>query len=99
MRTTAARAEFYVATDGNDDWSGKWKSPNPTKTDGPFATLDRARSAVRELKADSEKRDIVVLIRGGKYCLSETVLRREFHRTSRMRPKWTAALTGGPIYA
>ncbi|MFN3422083.1 MAG: hypothetical protein ACK40X_10215, partial [Armatimonadota bacterium] len=33
---------FYVATSGNDAWSGRLASPNRKKTDGPFATLQRA---------------------------------------------------------
>ncbi len=39
---------FHVANDGNDSWTGLLPSPNPEGTDGPFATLERARDAVRE---------------------------------------------------
>ncbi len=42
---------FYVATDGNDRWSGTKPSPTYAGTDGPFATLERARDAIRALKA------------------------------------------------
>ena len=45
------KADFYVATNGNDSWSGTLDSPNSDKTDGPFATIERAQKAVRELKA------------------------------------------------
>lgn len=45
------KADFYVATNGNDTWSGTLAEPNGTKTDGPFATLKRAQQAVKELKA------------------------------------------------
>ncbi len=45
-----AGATFYVATDGNDSWSGKTASPNPEQTDGPFATIERARDEIRRLK-------------------------------------------------
>ena len=34
---------FYVSPNGNDSWSGRLASPNRTRTDGPFATLERAR--------------------------------------------------------
>ena len=44
-------ADFYVATNGNDEWSGTIPAPNSNKTDGPFATLKRAQQGVRELKA------------------------------------------------
>ncbi len=70
------RADFYVATNGNDDWSGRLVSPNARETDGPFATLARARDAVRELKKGNVNKDIVVLIRDGRYYLNETVVFR-----------------------
>jgi hypothetical protein len=44
------QADFYVAPNGNDSWSGRLASPNSNKTDGPFATIERAQKAVRELK-------------------------------------------------
>ena len=37
--TVAAQVTFYVATDGDDVWSGTRKTPNKEKSDGPFATL------------------------------------------------------------
>jgi len=45
------KADFYVAENGNDSWSGTLSEPNSAITDGPFATLKRAQEAVRELKA------------------------------------------------
>jgi hypothetical protein len=67
-------ADFFVAVNGSDQWSGQFDQPNPTRTDGPFATLARARDAVRALKRRGDKREILVLIRGGVYRLSETVV-------------------------
>ncbi len=67
-------ATFYVAIDGNDQWSGTIESPNGSNSDGPFATLGRARDAVRELKAEEKEKDIKVLIRGGRYYLSRTLV-------------------------
>ena len=46
-----AQITLYVATDGNDAWSGTLKAPNAIGTDGPFATLARVRDAIRALKA------------------------------------------------
>jgi parallel beta-helix repeat protein len=66
-------ADFYVATDGSDAWSGKYPEPNAQRTDGPFASLERARDAVREHKQNPPD-DTVVLIRGGTYRLSRTVV-------------------------
>ena len=67
-------ADFHVATDGDDAWTGTLESPNADGTDGPFATLARARDAVRELKQGGNNDDIVVQIRGGRYYLTETVV-------------------------
>ena len=44
-------ADFYVAVNGNDAWSGTLAEPNAAKTDGPFATIARSMQAVRELKS------------------------------------------------
>lgn len=85
------RADFYVAPDGSDAWSGTLAAVNERQTDGPFATIHRAQQAVRELKhavykekqepiekrwigsphGFGEGRDILVLVRGGTYCLDE----------------------------
>jgi hypothetical protein len=70
----AKSADFYVATNGRDDWSGRVAEPNADHTDGPFATLKRARNAVRALKKMSDKKDFVVRIRGGTYLLRETLV-------------------------
>ena len=50
MKNTAA--DFYVATNGNDSWSGTLAVPNTNKTDGPFATIEKAKDAVRKLKSE-----------------------------------------------
>ncbi len=44
----AIAADFYVSEKGSDAWSGKL--PDTKGNDGPFATLTRARDAVRVLK-------------------------------------------------
>jgi hypothetical protein len=61
------QADFFVATNGNDRWSGTLPEPNRQKTNGPFATLARAQQALRGLKKNGPKR---VLIRGGFYSLA-----------------------------
>ena len=67
------KAEFYVSPEGSDDWSGSLHEPNAQASDGPFATLGRARDAVRDLKKRTSK-DIVVLVRAGTYQLKTTVV-------------------------
>ena len=55
-------AEFHVAPNGNDANSG-----TPSK---PFATLERARDAVRQSKIQNPKSRIDVVIHGGTYELA-----------------------------
>src|ERR1700685_3748995 len=62
-------ADFFVAPDGKDSWSGTLSSPNSQKTDGPFASIARAQIAVRNLIQHHPNRTIVVMIRQGVYYL------------------------------
>ena len=62
---------FYVALNGNDSWSGTLADPNPANTDGPFATFDHARAAVRALNKTGLKQ-VAVQFRGGTYFLPAT---------------------------
>lgn len=71
--SAATPADFYVSPDGSDVWSGTLCDPVAGGNDGPFATLERARDAVRDLKK-SKSSDIVVLIREGTYQLDKTVV-------------------------
>jgi len=67
-----AALTFYVATNGNDQWSGKLAAPNDGRTDGPFATIIRARDAIREVKGQGAlTQPVTVFLRGGIYFLSE----------------------------
>lgn len=47
-------ARLYVSPQGNDAWSGRLSTPNAARTDGPFATLERARDEIRKLKKASQ---------------------------------------------
>ena len=67
------KADFYVSAKGSDSWSGALAEPNALGTDGPFATMEQARDAVRDLKKEKST-DIVVLIREGTYQLEKTVV-------------------------
>jgi Right handed beta helix region len=72
--TRRRTADFFVAENGSDQWSGRSAQPNQARTDGPFATLVRARDAVRALKQRGDKKELLVLIRDGVYPLEETVV-------------------------
>ncbi len=57
---------FYVATNGNDSWTGTLPAPNVGHTDGPFATIDRARVVVRG-RNKTGLTQVTVQIRAGTY--------------------------------
>lgn len=64
---------FYVAPDGNDQWTGTLQAPNRKRTDGPFASIRRAQEALRSLKQGKPKGKgaLVVILRGGMYYLEK----------------------------
>lgn len=103
--TPAKTTVFYVAPGGNDAWSGTRAAPNREKTDGPFATPQRARDAIRALKqrqGGALKQPVTVYLRGGLYCLAEPlVLTPEDSGTAECPVTWAAypdelpALSGG----
>lgn len=64
-------ADFYVAPSGSDQWSGRRPEARADHREGPFATLARARDAVREQIAKGLADDVTVLVRGGTYCLKD----------------------------
>ncbi|KAA9040555.1 hypothetical protein FW778_00475 [Ginsengibacter hankyongi] len=70
QNTNKPYADFFVSTIGNDRWSGKLSEPNADRTDGPFASIKKAKAAVKSFK-NGVYRDIFILIRGGEYHLAE----------------------------
>ena len=64
---------IYVATNGNDAWSGMLAEPNAQKSDGPFATLKRARDEIRNVKKQNglPAGGVVVELCGGIYEITE----------------------------
>ena len=65
---------LYVSPKGNDAWSGTLAEPNDTQTDGPFATVERSRDAVRQLKTDSRlAEDVKIVLRSGTHQLTATL--------------------------
>jgi hypothetical protein len=66
---------FHVAPDGRDTWSGKIAKPNAVHTDGPLASLQGARDAVRALKAQGPlAAPVRVVFEPGTYPLSAPVV-------------------------
>jgi len=67
----APRAEaltIYMSPQGNDGWSGQLASPNSQATDGPVATLERARDIIRRAKSGEPSR---VVVADGRYALKQ----------------------------
>ena len=67
-----AQIEFFVSPRGHDAWSGREREPGGTN--GPFATLERARDAVRTLRQTPRPQvPVRVNIGGGTYYLDRAV--------------------------
>ena len=67
--------DLYLSPAGDDAWSGTLPEPNGDRTDGPFATLARARAAVATARvAEAAPRPCTVLLRGGVYTLEEPLV-------------------------
>lgn len=77
LATRAVAAEidrFYVSPLGRDTWSGRVSWPKTDGSDGPFATITRARDAVREFKRGGLKRPVEVEVGNGTYYLKEPIV-------------------------
>lgn len=92
--TTESAADYFVATDGNDT--------NPGTETAPFATLAKAREAVRKRVATGLEKNILVLIRGGTYLQTETLTfgledsgTEKFSITYAASPNELVVLSGG----
>ena len=71
LSASAHAMTLYVAPDGSDSWSGRLAQPNPARTDGPVATLERARDLLRRHKSDAAlKEPTRVIVAGGTYTMT-----------------------------
>ena len=89
----AAETIIYVSPGGNDAWAGNLPQGNEQKTDGPVATLEKARDLVRAAKARQGDRPgpIRVELRGGAYFLKQPlVLAPEDSGTQEAPIVWSA---------
>ncbi|WP_165230657.1 right-handed parallel beta-helix repeat-containing protein [Aquisphaera insulae] len=98
----AAELKLYVSTRGNDAWSGRLESPNPSRSDGPVATIAKARDLVRKARQGGPTEAVTVFVRGGTYEFTETFrLSNEDGGTAaspvvyRSYPREQATLRGG----
>jgi hypothetical protein len=68
---------FYVAPNGNDQWSGRRASANWIKTDGPFLSVERALEAARQWNAgngSNENKGATVYLGAGTYLLNKPLV-------------------------
>jgi parallel beta-helix repeat protein len=71
----AAGLTRHVSSLGNDRWSGTLAAPVAAKTDGPFATIERARDEVRRWnRAGRLPEGATVLVHAGTYELEKTLV-------------------------
>ena len=71
---TAAEELLYVSPTGNAAGTGKLDEQNAGRSDGPLATMDGARKAVRIRIAAGLKQPVTVNTRGGEYAQDRTVV-------------------------
>jgi hypothetical protein len=102
--SSVASVNFYVSVSGKDQWSGRSVSPNGELSDGPFATLQRVRDAIRQLKTSEglPEDGVTVWIAKGTYCLEQglKLTAEDSGETARQiiyraRPNEQVRITGG----
>lgn len=67
---------FHVSPRGDDRWSGGLPTPHSNGTDGPFATVEHARDAVRARKTKAgslPSGGVTVILHGGIYPLERGI--------------------------
>lgn len=75
MDVPVSSNNLYISPLGNDQWSGRLAEPTKNNTDGPLATLARARDLVRELKQTARfSGPVTVWLRGGCYTITEPLV-------------------------
>ena len=72
-KAPAERQTFYVATNGDDRWSGAQPAANPQRTDGPLCSLSAALQHSRQARRRGAG-EVHILLRGGTYLLGEPLV-------------------------
>lgn len=95
----AAPLELFVDGKGNDAWSGTQAGANAAGSDGPFATLVRARDEIRRRKqAGKLAEGATVTVGAGVYVLNETFkLAAEDSGTAQAPIVWRGAVGQRPV--
>lgn len=73
LAAAAKAGELFVSPEGNDAWTGTLPTANAAGDDGPLASLQAARDAIRAARAaDSTSEPWTVNVADGTYVLDET---------------------------
>lgn len=72
-QAAAKSLTLYVATNGDDGWSGRLPAPAKDGRDGPLATLPKALKSAREARANLKEAPdaVTIFIHGGTYEITE----------------------------
>ncbi len=99
--TAQAEIVVHVSPIGDDGWSGSLAEPAADRSDGPVASLSRARDRVRELRAADESRradPVRVVVADGTYRVREPlILGPEDGGTPPARVSYEAAPGARPV--
>lgn len=96
----AVAADFFVAPQGQDTWSGRLPTKNDKGDDGPFASFARAQQAVRDLMQSGRTEPVTVMFRGGTYRLDEPITFKPANSGTDRAPITYAAYPGEtPVFS
>ena len=94
----AEKTTIHVATDGNDAWSGTRAEPDADGSDGPFATLFRARDEARKRIGEGLQGPLSIQIHDGVYRLwKPLILDGRDGGTEEHEVTWMAAPGARPV--
>ncbi len=96
----AQAVTVYVSPNGSDAWSGRLAQPNTARTDGPVATLERARDLIRQSRTGGELREPArVVVADGTYTMTSSfILAPEDSGSARSSIVYEAAPGARPVF-
>lgn len=98
--TNSTAVTIYVAVNGNDTWSGRLAEPDAGGADGPFATVEHARDAIRSMKQTNglPAGGVRVLIKGGWYAMDKPLALEKQDSGSEASPIVYQAVPGENVF-
>ncbi|HSW44836.1 MAG TPA: right-handed parallel beta-helix repeat-containing protein [Phycisphaerae bacterium] len=101
IASTAGAETLYVSPQGKDAWTGRPEHPSADGTDGPLASLQGARDAIRRIKTQGPLREpITVQVADGRYTIAEPVVFEPTDSGTKDNPITYAAAPGArPVFS